>query len=82
MVRGGVSPSERLRRDIARHKHVGGAAAPNGGVIAEPVELSMSKMVDALCQRYGVLPSQLLNEDVSLLKMVRTVTEGEPDGDR
>ena len=82
MVRSSFKPSERLRADIARLKHVGGAAAPDGGVIAEPVELSMSKMVDTLCQRYGVLPSQLLNEDVSLLKIVKTVTEGEPDGDR
>tara|TARA_X000000368_G_scaffold373939_1_gene325278 strand:- start:117 stop:248 length:132 start_codon:yes stop_codon:yes gene_type:complete len=43
----------------------------------------MSKIVDSLCQRFGVLPSQLLMEDVSLLKIVRTVTEGEDkDGSR
>ena len=36
-------------------------------------------MVDGLCQRYGCLPSQLLDEDVQILKMLSIVAEGRPE---
>ena len=37
-------------------------------------------MIDNLCQRYSCLPSQVLAEDVSVLRLVATVMEGETDG--
>jgi len=46
--------------------------------VSEPVELLEAKMIDNLCQRYSCLPSQLLGEDVSLLKRIGIVAEGAP----
>ena len=34
-----------------------------------PPELILARLVDGLCQRYGCLPSQLLNEGVYVLQM-------------
>jgi len=38
-------------------------------------------MIDSLCQRYSCLPSQLLAENVSILKMVHILALAEPDTD-
>ena len=38
-------------------------------------------MVDSLCQRYGCLPSQLMREDVGILKTLAIVAEGRPEED-
>jgi hypothetical protein len=40
-----------------------------------------AKVIDNICQRYSCLPSQLMDEDISLLQRIATVMEGEPDGD-
>lgn len=37
-------------------------------------------MVDGLAQRYGVLPSAILNEDVNMLRIISIVATGETDG--
>ena len=36
-------------------------------------------MIDGLCQRYGCLPSALLSEDATILRMLAVVTEGQPE---
>jgi hypothetical protein len=38
-------------------------------------------MVDGLAQRYGVLPSAILNEDVNMLRIIAIVASGDPHGD-
>lgn len=48
--------------------------------MTEPIELMEAKMIDNLCQRYHCLPSEILAEDVSVLRMIETVLEGTPDG--
>ena len=45
----------------------------------KPWELEAAQLIDGLCQRYGCLPSQLLQEDVTLLRMLAVVTEGQPE---
>ena len=45
-----------------------------------PDEVQRALMVDTLCTRYGVLPSQLIAEDVSMLRMLAIVAEAYPDG--
>jgi len=42
-----------------------------------PIELEQARAIDGLCQRYSCLPSQLLNEDVSLLRMLSLVSIAE-----
>jgi hypothetical protein len=38
-------------------------------------------MVDGLAQRYGVLPSAILNEDVNMLRIIAIVASGDSHGD-
>ena len=42
----------------------------------KPVELDMAELVDGICQRYSCLPSQLMTEDVGILRMLAIVNEG------
>jgi len=36
----------------------------------------MAEIVDGICQRYSCLPSQLMAEDVGILRMLAIVSEG------
>ena len=45
------------------------------------MELVKAKMIDNLCQRYSCLPSELLREDVSMLKRLGIVAEGAEDNE-
>ena len=45
----------------------------------KPWELEAAQLVDGLCQRYGCLPSALLQEDVTVLRMLAVVAEGQPE---
>ena len=45
----------------------------------KPWELESAEMIDGLCQRYSCLPSALLSEDVTILRMLAVVTEGQPE---
>ena len=50
-------------------------------MIGKPWELEEAELIDGLCQRYSCLPSQLMGEDVRLLRMVAIVQEGQPESD-
>jgi len=36
-------------------------------------------LIDGLCQRYSCLPSQLMAEDATILRMVAIIQEAQPD---
>jgi hypothetical protein len=36
-------------------------------------------LIDGLCQRYSCLPSALMAEDATLLRMIAIVQEGKPE---
>ena len=42
----------------------------------KPVELETAEIIDGICQRYSCLPSQLLAEDVGILRMLAIVSAG------
>ena len=68
---GGLDANRKpFRAAIEKWQHVGGAVGRDGVVVSEPWPLAKAKLVDRLCQRYSCLPSQLLAEDASLLKML------------
>ena len=50
-------------------------------MIVKPWELEEAELIDGLCQRYSCLPSQLMVEDVTLLRMVAIVQAGQPESD-
>lgn len=43
-----------------------------------PWELEEAEVIEALCQRYHCLPSQVLAEDVSILQHVAILAEAHP----
>ena len=50
-------------------------------MITKPWELEEAELIDGFCQRYSCLPSQLLREDATILRMVAIVQEGQPESD-
>ena len=45
----------------------------------KPWELVQAELIDGLCQRFGCLPSQLMQEDAQILRMIAIVQEGKPE---
>ena len=48
-------------------------------MITKPWELEEAELIDGVCQRYSCLPSQLLEEDATILRMLAIVQEGQPE---
>ena len=54
-----------------------GGTNSDGTAVEKPVELELAEIVDGLCQRYSCLPSQVMAEDVGILKMIDIVGQNE-----
>lgn len=65
-----------FRSAIERWKLVGGAIDREGNVVSKPAELVEAELIIDLCERFGCLPSALLAEDASFLRMLRIVGIG------
>ena len=76
---GGNDAGGRLSLGIARWLAVRGGTYQDGTPITKPVELEMAEIVDGICQRYSCLPSQLMAEDVGILRMLAIVSEGKAE---
>ena len=64
MDRSGGASASKFIREVQRFGHVGGAIDSRTGERVDiPWELAEARTVDALCQRYHCLPSQLMEED-------------------
>lgn len=74
-----VCPSETASA-ITRWRHVGGGVDGDGIAVIKPFVLQRAELIDALCQRYGALPSQVLAEDVEMLMILALITEGGTNG--
>jgi len=66
----------RVSLGIARWLAVRGGAYQDGRPVVKPIDLEMAEIVDGICQRYSCLPSQLMTEDVGILRMLAIVGEG------
>ena len=53
-----------------------GGTYQDGTPVEKPPELQTAEIIDGLCQRYSCLPSQVLAEDVGILRMLDIVTQG------
>ena len=73
---GGNDAGGRLSLGIARWLAVRGGTYQDGRPIVKPTELELAEIVDGICQRYSCLPSQLMAEDVGILRMLAIVSEG------
>ena len=73
---GGDDTGGSLSLGIARWLAVRGGTYQDGRPVVKPVELEMAEIVDGICQRYSCLPSQLMAEDVGILRMLAIVGQG------
>ena len=55
--RGGIIGG-RLEADIIKWVHVGGGSDRDGKPITKPLALEQAELIDGICQRYSVLPSE------------------------
>ena len=76
MVRGRDIGGGSLSLGIARWLAVRGGTYQDGTPVEKPPELQTAEIIDGLCQRYSCLPSQVLAEDVGILRMLDIVTQG------
>jgi hypothetical protein len=44
--------------------------------VSKPVDLQLAEIVDNICQRYSCLPSQVMEEDVGILRILDIVEQG------
>ena len=63
---------------IRRYRSVGGAIDRDGRVVRKPWALEEAELIDGICQRYGCLPSQLMDEPATVLRTLAIVQEGNP----
>ena len=70
---GGDATVTPFRIEIERWRAVGGGLDRNGKAVQAPWALTRARIIDSLCQRYGCLPSQLLQEDMDILFQIHTI---------
>lgn len=73
MGRTGGDGGKSLEADIIRWKAVKGGTDRQGNAIVKPTELYIAEMVDTMCERYSKLPSEILAEDVSIIRLLHIV---------
>ena len=57
-------------------KEVGGGRTRTGEVIGKPLELAEAELLLGLCKQFSALPSQIEQEDVSIVRMLKIVEMG------
>ena len=71
--------SESLR--LEKWRHVGGGIDKSGASVTMPLSLKHAQIVDGLAQRYGVVPSRILDEPSALvMHTTQIVYEEKPKG--
>jgi hypothetical protein len=70
---------KRLEEEIARWVAVGGGTDRDGNEIKKPKELEIAELVDALCEKYGKLPSEIYSESSELLRINTIVHLGKKE---
>jgi len=66
-----------LSLGIAKWKSVKGGTHQDGSPVTKPIELEAAEIVDGICQRYGCLPSEVMSEDVGILRILNIVGQNE-----
>jgi len=50
-----------------------GGVNSDGSVVEKPIDLEFAQLIDGICQRYHQLPSQVLKEDATMIKIIHMV---------
>jgi hypothetical protein len=73
--RGGAPFAGRIERWLA----VPGGVDADGATVSKPGQLSDAEFILTVCERFGCLPSALLAEDASLMRMLKIEYLGKPE---
>ena len=76
---GGTESARPFIAAIHKWQRVGGAYDNDGNRVGKPWELACAELIDGLCQRYHCLPSEIMKEDSSLLKMLAILNLAQPE---
>jgi hypothetical protein len=76
----GGSRNQPFRGTIERFKHLKVWTDEEGNHMGQPIEITMALTADALGQRYGVLPTVILEADAEVLKIANIAAEMRPTG--
>ena len=76
MDRSSVYVGGSLSLGIAKWKAVRGGTNKDGSPVSKPMDLQLAEIVDNICQRYSCLPSQVLEEDIGILRILDIVEQG------
>ena len=71
-----IGKPDRLLQRVAKWKPVGGGVDKDGKRIEKPSELGWAEMIENLALHYSTTPSQILKEDVSVLRMLELINVG------
>jgi hypothetical protein len=55
---------------------VGDGHDSDGSFVGKPRELAQAELILGLCERFGCLPSALLQEDATILRMLKVESMG------
>lgn len=66
-------------RDIGLWRDFPGGITPSGGLITEPRELTDTKTILGICDRFHCLPSQALAEDAEILRYLKIESLAKPE---
>ena len=75
-----IGKPDRLLQRVAKWKHVGGGVDKEGNRIEKPVELEGAELIESLALHYNTTPSHVLQEDVSVLRMLELLNVNKKKG--
>ena len=67
-------------KKIEHWKRSPGGVDSDGNVVTKPPELERAEWILGLCRQLHVLPSQILDEPVELLQLMKIELLGNPEG--
>ena len=76
----GGSRNEPFSRSIERFQHLKVWTDEDGEPMGQPLEITMALTADALAQRYGVLPTVILEADAEVLRIANIAAGMMPRG--
>ena len=83
MDKGGGRTCSPFIRAVNQFKHTGGHTDELGNILGKPHTLVVYELIDNLCQKYGVTPSQIMDENASLvLQMNHLISISKPDEEK
>jgi hypothetical protein len=67
-------------KKVTRWRSFPGGVDSDGEPVVKPLEVEQAEVIIRLCERFHVLPSELLDEPVDLLRLITLADLGDTEG--